>query len=249
MNVGFIHGVMNTDNMSIAGETIDFGPCAFMETYHPGTVFSSIDQHGRYAYARQPAIAQWNLARFAEAILPLLAVDEDKAVEKASEILAGFGASYRRHWLQGMRAKLGLQAQAADSDTIDAALAEDWLALLQAAGRISRWPGAGWPMPPQAGPSRCANCFPTRLHWRHGSHAGGGAPRPKRGPPRNARRRCGASIPAHPAQPSRRGSPGRSLQRGRPGPVRRLAEGHTAPLRRRPRAHPLRRTRARGLHR
>ena len=134
MNVGFIHGVMNTDNMSIAGETIDFGPCAFMETYHPGTVFSSIDQHGRYAYARQPAIAQWNLARFAEAILPLLAADEDEAVEKASEILAGFGASYRRHWLQGMRAKLGLQAQTADSDTIDTALAEDWLALLQAGG-------------------------------------------------------------------------------------------------------------------
>ena len=134
MNVGFIHGVMNTDNMSIAGETIDFGPCAFMETYHPGTVFSSIDRHGRYAYARQPAIAQWNLARFAEAILPLLADDEDAAVEKATEILAGFGASYRRHWLQGVRAKLGLQAQTADSDTIDTALAEDWLALLQAGG-------------------------------------------------------------------------------------------------------------------
>ena len=135
MNVGFIHGVMNTDNMSIAGETIDFGPCAFMEAYHPGTVFSSIDRHGRYAYANQPAVAQWNLARFAEAILPLLAEDEDAAVDIASGILAGFGASYRRHWLQGVRAKLGLQAPAAPStqeDEADAALANDWLALLQA---------------------------------------------------------------------------------------------------------------------
>ncbi len=134
MNVGFIHGVMNTDNMSIAGETIDFGPCAFMETYHPDTVFSSIDQHGRYAYGKQPAIAQWNLARFAEAILPLLADDEDEAVEKATEILAGFGTSYRRHWLEGVRAKLGLRAQAEDGDSLDTALADDWLALLQAGG-------------------------------------------------------------------------------------------------------------------
>jgi uncharacterized protein YdiU (UPF0061 family) len=132
MNVGFIHGVMNTDNMSIAGETIDFGPCAFMEAYHPGTVFSSIDQHGRYAYARQPGIAQWNLARFAESLLPLLADDTDQAVEIATGILAGFGTSYRRHWLQGVRAKLGLQVPG--DDAIDAALAEDWLALLQAGG-------------------------------------------------------------------------------------------------------------------
>ena len=135
MNVGFIHGVMNTDNMSIAGETIDFGPCAFMEAYHPGTVFSSIDRHGRYAYANQPAIAQWNLARFAEAILPLLADDADAAVDIASDILSGFGISYRRHWLAGVRAKLGLYAQAADSDSADTDLAEDWLSLLQA-GRV-----------------------------------------------------------------------------------------------------------------
>jgi uncharacterized protein YdiU (UPF0061 family) len=132
MNVGFIHGVMNTDNMSIAGETIDFGPCAFMEAYHPGTVFSSIDRHGRYAYANQPAIAQWNLARFAEAILPLLAQDEDEAVEIATGILSGYGTSYRRHWLQGVRAKLGLQASGDADDEADAALANDWLGLLQA---------------------------------------------------------------------------------------------------------------------
>jgi uncharacterized protein YdiU (UPF0061 family) len=137
MNVGFIHGVMNTDNMSISGESIDFGPCAFMEAYHPATVFSSIDQHGRYAYARQPGIAQWNLARFAEAILPLLADDEDQAVDIATEILAGFGENYRRHWLQGVRAKLGLDAHyatATDGDRRDTALAEDWLALLEAGG-------------------------------------------------------------------------------------------------------------------
>jgi serine/tyrosine/threonine adenylyltransferase len=134
MNVGFIHGVMNTDNMSIAGETIDFGPCAFMEAYHPGTVFSSIDQHGRYAYANQPAIAQWNLARFAESLLPLLADDEDQAVEKATDILAGFGTSYRRHWLGGVRAKLGLCREIEDGDKLDAELAADWLALLQAGG-------------------------------------------------------------------------------------------------------------------
>jgi uncharacterized protein YdiU (UPF0061 family) len=130
MHVGFIHGVMNTDNMSIAGETIDFGPCAFMEAYHPGTVFSSIDRHGRYAYANQPGIAQWNLARLAEAILPLLAADADEAVEIATGVLDGFPARYHHHWLQGVRAKLGLQ-RAAD-DQADAALAADWLALLEA---------------------------------------------------------------------------------------------------------------------
>jgi uncharacterized protein YdiU (UPF0061 family) len=135
MNVGFIHGVMNTDNMSLSGESIDFGPCAFMEAYHPGTVFSSIDQHGRYAYANQPGIAQWNLARFAEAILPLLADDEDQAVDIATDILAGFGENYRRHWLQGVRAKLGLDpdlARTGADDQGDTALADDWLALLQA---------------------------------------------------------------------------------------------------------------------
>jgi uncharacterized protein YdiU (UPF0061 family) len=112
MNVGFIHGVMNTDNMTISGETIDYGPCAFMEAYDPGTVFSSIDHGGRYAYANQPGIARWNLARLAETMLPLLA----------------------------------------DAD---------------------------------------ASCFPTRRRWTPGSRAGKRAPKPKRGPPRSARRRCG----------------------------------------------------------
>src|SRR5690606_16880673 len=89
LGIGFIHGVMNTDNMTISGETIDYGPCAFMDTYDPATVFSSIDDYGRYAYANQPPIAQWNLARFAEALLPLLHDDEKAAVEIATEAVTG----------------------------------------------------------------------------------------------------------------------------------------------------------------
>jgi uncharacterized protein YdiU (UPF0061 family) len=127
MHVGFIHGVMNTDNMSIAGETIDYGPCAFLDTYDPATVFSSIDRQGRYAYGNQPYIAAWNLARFAESLLPLLAADEDAAVKRAEEAIAGFSGSYRRHWVAGMRGKLGLFGE----DERDEALADDLLALMQ----------------------------------------------------------------------------------------------------------------------
>jgi uncharacterized protein YdiU (UPF0061 family) len=131
MGVGFIHGVMNTDNMSITGETIDYGPCAFMEAYNPKSVFSSIDQHGRYAYENQPGIAQWNLARLAESLLPLLAGDEEDAVALASEAITGFPGSYRRHWLDVMRAKMGLKRRAGNGDDDDIALIEDWLVLLQ----------------------------------------------------------------------------------------------------------------------
>lgn len=131
MGVGFIHGVMNTDNMSIAGETIDYGPCAFMEAYDPKAVFSSIDQYGRYAYENQPGIAQWNLARLAEALLPLLADDEQEAIAQASEVIASFPGSYRRHWLDVMRAKMGLHGQASNEYDVDIALIEEWLALLQ----------------------------------------------------------------------------------------------------------------------
>lgn len=106
--VGFIHGVMNTDNMTISGETIDYGPCAFMDTYDPATVFSSIDRHGRYAYGNQPSIAGWNLARFAETLLPLLHDDEEQAVKLAQDAVLGFDELYRSHWLAGMRAKLGI---------------------------------------------------------------------------------------------------------------------------------------------
>jgi protein adenylyltransferase len=108
MHVGFIHGVMNTDNMAISGETIDYGPCAFMDHYDPATVFSSIDTRGRYAYANQPRIAHWNLARLAETLLPLIDADEKRAIARATEVVNAFPEQYERHWLRGMRAKLGL---------------------------------------------------------------------------------------------------------------------------------------------
>ena len=124
--VGFIHGVMNTDNMAISGETIDYGPCAFMNVYRPDTVFSSIDHTGRYAYGNQPSIAQWNLARFAEALLPLLDIDQEKAVAIASEVLGEFATLFQRYWLAGMRKKLGLQTgEADDVDLIQSLL--DWM--------------------------------------------------------------------------------------------------------------------------
>ncbi len=108
MHVGFIHGVMNTDNMAISGETIDYGPCAFMDHYDPATVFSSIDLRGRYAYGNQPMIAQWNLARLAETLLFLIDPDENRAVARATEVINAFPEQYECHWLKGMRAKLGL---------------------------------------------------------------------------------------------------------------------------------------------
>jgi uncharacterized protein YdiU (UPF0061 family) len=108
MSVGFVHGVMNTDNTTISGETIDYGPCAFMEAYDPATVFSSIDQWGRYAYGNQPTIIGWNLARFAETLLPLLSEDTDQAIAIAQDSLNGFGDRYEAAWSAGMRAKLGL---------------------------------------------------------------------------------------------------------------------------------------------
>ena len=129
MHAGFIHGVMNTDNMTISGETIDYGPCAFMEAHDPGAVFSSIDTHGRYAYANQPLIARWNLARLAEALLPLIDPgDPERAIPRVTEVIDAFPAQYERHWLAGARAKLGLIR----AEEGDAALTRDWLALLQA---------------------------------------------------------------------------------------------------------------------
>ncbi len=123
MGVGFIHGVMNTDNMALSGETIDYGPCAFMEHYDPETVFSSIDRRGRYCYGNQPAIAQWNLARFAETLLPLLAEDEETAVGLATQQVEDFQVHYRRAWLAVMRRKMGLKRE----EEGDAALAEGFL--------------------------------------------------------------------------------------------------------------------------
>ena len=108
MRVGFIHGVMNTDNMSIAGETIDYGPCAFMDIYDPKTVFSSIDKLGRYAYCNQPVITKWNLSRFAECLIPLIDKDQDTAIKSATEIIDTFEKTYEEKWLNMMRNKLGL---------------------------------------------------------------------------------------------------------------------------------------------
>ena len=124
MHVGFVHGVMNTDNMAVSGETIDYGPCAFMDAYDPATVFSSIDHGGRYAYANQPPIAQWNLARLAETLLPLLHDDPGAAHAAATGVLQSFPDRYLAYWRAGMRAKLGLAGDAG-------ALADDLLALLQ----------------------------------------------------------------------------------------------------------------------
>ncbi len=130
MLVGFVHGVMNTDNMTISGETIDYGPCAFMEAVDPATVYSSIDTAGRYAYANQPAAAEWNLARFAESLLPLLADEQDDAVAAATEALQSFRVHYAAAWSTGMRAKLGV-GHAADA-VATSQLATDLVALLQA---------------------------------------------------------------------------------------------------------------------
>lgn len=125
--VGFIHGVMNTDNMALSGETIDYGPCAFMDTYDPATVFSSIDTHGRYSYGNQPYIAGWNLARFAETLLPLLDDNEEKAVEVAQDAISDFTSIYSSNWLAGMRAKLGIF----NEEPEDESLVEELLSMMK----------------------------------------------------------------------------------------------------------------------
>lgn len=130
MRVGFVHGVMNTDNVALSGETIDYGPCAFIDWYDPATVFSSIDHHGRYAFGQQPGIAGWNLARFADALLPILDPKPDTAVAKANEALENFAGRFEHHWLAAMRGKLGLFT----AEPEDAALAEDLLDWMHKSG-------------------------------------------------------------------------------------------------------------------
>jgi serine/tyrosine/threonine adenylyltransferase len=129
MLVGFVHGVMNTDNMTISGETIDYGPCAFLDAFDPATVYSSIDEAGRYAYGHQPVVAEWNLARFAEALLPLVHDDEEWAVALVQDALGAFRGEYSAAWSAGMRAKLGLGE--GPDDTVVAPLVDDLLALLR----------------------------------------------------------------------------------------------------------------------
>lgn len=169
--VGFIHGVMNTDNMSIAGETIDYGPCAFMDAYDPATVFSSIDEQGRYAYGNQPTIAHWNLIRFAETMLPLLSEDQDAAITVAQEALARFAPQLEEHYHAGLRRKFGLSRDL-DGD-VDLAngflstLAENQVDFTLFFRRLSAAQMAGDGDEPVrslfADPTRCDDLL---LHWR-----------------------------------------------------------------------------------
>lgn len=131
MLVGFVHGVMNTDNVTISGETIDYGPCAFMDRFDPKTVFSSIDHHGRYAFGNQPAITHWNLTRFAETLVPLIGDDFDAVVAQVTEVLDDFAPRFQRAWLDGMRSKLGLDLVDETRDR-DEQLVDEFLGLLHA---------------------------------------------------------------------------------------------------------------------
>ncbi|MBX3747128.1 MAG: YdiU family protein [Verrucomicrobiae bacterium] len=149
MRVGFVHGVMNTDNMAVSGETIDYGPCAFVDAYDPGTVFSSIDHQGRYALSQQPAIAAWNLARFAEALLPLFLPDPNAAVPKVQAVLDTFQDRYRRHARAARAGKLGLLEPQVEDDTLFEELL-DWMhreaadhtqTFRELASRVTRDPG------------------------------------------------------------------------------------------------------------
>ena len=182
MGVGFIHGVMNTDNMTISGETIDYGPCAFMEAYDPRAVFSSIDTHGRYAYANQPGIAQWNLARFAETLLPLLDASTDRALDLASAVIQDFPARYRAHWLAVMRAKLGIDADDpgdGSDDDADLALGE---AFLRPAADPSRGLHTGLARARRCGRRRrCAAAGLVRRRGRGDGRLAGALARPSRG--------------------------------------------------------------------
>lgn len=130
MAVGFVHGVLNTDNVALSGETIDYGPCAFIDRYRPDAVYSSIDRRGRYAYGNQPAITAWNLSRFAESLLPLIDEDNNKAIALAEEVLGGFPEAYERAWLERMARKIGIDRP----QQADKALIEDWLQLLDKHG-------------------------------------------------------------------------------------------------------------------
>jgi uncharacterized protein YdiU (UPF0061 family) len=152
MGVGFIHGVMNTDNSAVSGETIDYGPCAFMDAYHPETVFSSIDAYGRYAYANQPQIAVWNMAQLASALLPLIDGDETRAVERATEAVHSFAPAYEAAWLGVFGRKIGLaNAGEGDAQLIQdllsamAANRADFTRTFRALARLPEAPGADGP--------------------------------------------------------------------------------------------------------
>ena len=157
MLVGFVHGVMNTDNTALSGETIDYGPCAFLDAYDPATVFSSIDQQGRYAYGQQPAIAQWNLARLAESLLPLVEGEQERVVEQAQAVLEGFADHYRAAFLKGARNKLGLTT----AEEEDASLFTDLLTALQEAR--ADWTTTFAMLPALAEANGPTGCLPAGL--------------------------------------------------------------------------------------
>ena len=202
MNVGFIHGVMNTDNMAISGETIDYGPCAFMEAYDPATVFSSIDRHGRYAFGNQPAIAQWNLARLAEALLPLIADDPDQAATLAMEVLERLPGAVP----VVPAARAARQARVASGRTRRCQGRCHWPRIgsrcCRPGGWISRSDGGGWPMQRRATRRRCARSSPKGRRRMRGSPGGGSVARARiaareghcDGGCQRADRPCAASI-------------------------------------------------------
>jgi uncharacterized protein YdiU (UPF0061 family) len=168
--VGFIHGVMNTDNMSIAGETIDYGPCAFIDSYDPAAVYSSIDNFGRYAYANQPRIAQWNLARLAETLVPLLAEDEETAIAMANAALGEFAGRFETAYTTGLRRKLGLLRDREG----DLALGQDCSTVWLATAQTSRWSSDDLATPsstPRA-MRRCGACSAIRLPTTRGPYGG-----------------------------------------------------------------------------
>ena len=205
--VGFIHGVMNTDNMALSGETIDYGPCAFMDRYDPATVFSSIDSGGRYAYANQPPIAHWNLARLAEAMVPLFDGDVDRAVERATARLDRFPGLFEQHWLDGMRAKLGLFT----AEDGDKALADDLLGWMH--DRSADFTNTFVSLTRRA-PGRGRH--PRRSGIRGVASPLGGAPRPSAAAGRRSGGPDAAPQPGrHPAQ-SPRGGGARGGRRRRP---------------------------------
>ncbi len=263
MNVGFIHGVMNTDNMTISGETIDYGPCAFVEAYDPKAVFSSIDSQGRYAFGNQPAIARWNLARLAESLLPLLDDDEDKAMTEAMRVIDDFPARYRHHLL-GRPARQARAASASKRSMTTPTRhwpTTGWPCCRRVADRsTSRSPGVAWPMRRPATRRHCVRSSPTP-HVASSAltiaAAGASAARAKtkalrqRGDAsrRGARR---AHAPRQPvgdsSQPSGRGGAGRRLRRRRPRPLRATARSAARALRRARRQRPLRRAGAGRSH-
>lgn len=173
MQLGFVHGVMNTDNMQIAGETIDFGPCAFLEAFEPGAVFSSIDRGGRYAYDQQPAIGHWNCTRLAEALLPLLGADEASAVENAKAALAAYAETFHEEFLSGFSEKLGFPSSAhlgGDPGRMGQLVNDTFTTLAEAGGGggladrmagLTRSPGEGWVARPGLGCRSTQRCRAT----------------------------------------------------------------------------------------